>query len=117
MFSHDGGQLLAAGFLRIPAQLLSGFGRISPEVYDVCRAEPGFIDRDQHLPGLLVVALLVDTVAAPFQFDAHFLEGQCGKLAHSMILTRGNHEIIRFRLLEDEPHTLDIVPGIAPVAK
>ena len=33
-----------------------------------------------------------------------------------MIFAGGNHEIIRLGLLHDEPHTLHIVFGIAPVA-
>ncbi len=34
-----------------------------------------------------------------------------------MILARGDHKVLRLRLLEDEPHALYIVPGISPVAK
>ena len=34
-----------------------------------------------------------------------------------MVFACGNHKVVGFRLLEDEPHALDIVLGIAPVAQ
>ena len=42
---------------------------------------------------------------------------QRGKVAHGVVFARGDDEVLGSLLLEDEPHTLDVVLGVAPVAE
>ena len=44
-------------------------------------------------------------------------EGQVDKLAHGVLHAGGNDEIFGRGVLKDEPHTLHVVFGIAPVAQ
>ena len=45
------------------------------------------------------------------------MEGQRAELAHGVVFACGNHEIVGLGLLQDEPHALDVVAGITPVAQ
>ena len=52
----------------------------------------------------------------PAQFDACVSEGQRGKLAHRVLHTSGDDKVFGTFLLQDEPHALHVVAGVAPVA-
>ena len=116
MLDHNLHQVLEGCLLRIPSQLGLRLCRITKQLVYLCRTEILRIDLNEGLACFLVVTFLVDTVTSPFLLDAHFFEGQCGKLADGMIFTCGNHEVIWFRLLQDKPHAFDVVFGISPVA-
>ena len=45
------------------------------------------------------------------------LEGELGELTDTVLNAGGNHEVLRLVVLEDEPHALYVVAGIAPVAE
>ena len=45
------------------------------------------------------------------------MEGELGKLADAVLNARGDDEVLGLAGLEDEPHTLDVVLGVAPVAE
>ena len=74
MLGHKCAELLIACLLRIPAQLCSGLGRVAPKVDDIGGSVPFRVHADEHLSGLLVVALFVETLTAPFKLDAVILE-------------------------------------------
>ncbi len=52
----------------------------------------------------------------PFELNAHVVESEGSKLAHGVLLARGDDEVVRLTVLQNEPHTLYIVLGVAPVA-
>ena len=45
------------------------------------------------------------------------VESQCREVAHCVVLAGSNHKVVGLGLLQDKPHTLHIVFGIAPVAQ
>ena len=45
------------------------------------------------------------------------MESQLGELSYRVLHAGGNHEVLWLLSLKDEPHTLHIVLGIAPVAE
>ena len=55
--------------------------------------------------------------ALPLEFDADIVEGELGKLADAVLHARGDDVVLGLARLEDEPHTLDVVLGVAPVAE
>ena len=122
MLHHNLDELLETGGLRVPAQLALGLRGVAPEVDHV----GGTIEvlahgheRLAHKVGRTsrADALLVDALALPAQFNACKAEGQRGKLAHGVLHASGDDEILGRGVLEDEPHTLHVVLGIAPVAQ
>ena len=48
--------------------------------------------------------------------EADVPERQLHELADAVRLAGGDHEVVRLVLLEHQPHRLDVVPGVAPVA-
>ena len=66
--------------------------------------------------GGLVLANLVDTLTLPDNGHANLSKGQLNKLADRAGLVGGNDIVIWGVLLQHEPHHLDIVAGVAPVA-
>ena len=62
-------------------------------------------------------ANFVKTFATEFELDAGMLESELGELTNTVLYTGGDDEVLRFVLLENEPHALYIVLGIAPVAE
>src|SRR5258705_12652707 len=74
------------------------------------------IDGDDSLPGLDVVALLIDAVALPSNLDPDFLGSKIDELAHRVLFAGGDHIILRCLLLQYQPLHLDIVARMAPIA-
>ena len=126
MLDHQLDELLEGGGLRIPAEFSLGFGRVAPEVDDVGRPVEVFGDGDYGAADKIGVSgagnglydtLFVDAFAFPAKLNAGVVEGQGGKFADGMLDAGGDHEVFRLVVLKDEPHTLHIVLGIAPVAE
>src|SRR5690606_5884104 len=65
--------------------------------------------------GNYVNPFLVYPFTFPPQGDARFREGQRTKLPDRMHLTRSNHKVLRFRVLQDHPHALYVILCISPV--
>lgn len=101
----------------IPAQFLAGLRGVAPEVDDVGGTVEVGRHLDDSLAGLDVDALLVLALALETQLNADAAEGQQAELAHGVLLAGGNHIVVGLGLLQDEPHALYIVLGIAPVAE
>ena len=115
---HDVDELLKRGFLAgIPAQSAFGFGRISPEIDHVSRAVEVGADLDECFTCSLVDAFLVLAFSLPAEFDACTAECEFAEFTDGVLLAGGDDEILGPVLLEDEPHTLDVVFGISPVAQ
>ena len=45
------------------------------------------------------------------------MESQCGEVAHRVLFTCGDYEILGSVMLQYEPHALHIIPGVSPVAE
>lgn len=114
---HNLYQLLEACLHRIPTQLGLRLRRVAPEVHYIRRAVEVLRDLDQHTARGLVYALLVGTLTHKLQLDAHVFEGQVAEFTHGVLHARGNDEILGFLVLQDQPHALDVILRIAPVAQ
>src|SRR6266446_4019440 len=101
---------------RYPTQLQPGFRCVAEQCFDFGGTKIAWIDRDDALSGLNIVALFIEAVALPSDPDADFLGGKIDEVAHRMLLTCGNHEVLRFVLLQHQPLHLDIIPCMAPIA-
>ena len=122
MIDHDLHQLLKGGGVGVPAEFGAGLRRIAPEVDDVGGAVEVGGDLDEGLADEVVGAagadaLLVLAAALPLEFDADVVEGEVGKLADAVLHARGDDVVLGLAGLEDEPHALDVVLGVAPVAE
>ena len=117
VFHHDSDQFFERCLAWVPSELGLGFRRVTEELVDFSRAEVFRVDFDEGLACLHVDTFFVGAFPFPAEFDAYFLKCQCAEVAHGVVLTGGDDEVVRFGLLEDEPHALDVVFGISPVAE
>ena len=122
MIDHDLHQFLKGSGIGVPAEFGAGLRGVAPEVDDVGGAVEVGGDLDKGLADEVVGAtdadaLLVLGFALPLEFDADIVEGELGKLADAVLHARGDDVVLGLARLEDEPHTLDVVLGVAPVAE
>ena len=122
MIDHDLHQFLEGSGIGVPAEFGTGLRRVAPEVDDVGGAVEVGGDLYEGLADEVVGAADADTLlvlgfALPLEFDADIVEGELGKLADAMLHARGDDVVLGLAGLEDEPHTLDVVLGVAPVAE
>mmetsp|Transcript_139532 Transcript_139532/g.339007 ORF Transcript_139532/g.339007 Transcript_139532/m.339007 type:complete len:356 (+) Transcript_139532:16-1083(+) len=101
--------------LGLPAELLLRLGRVAQQQVHLCRAEVLRVDLDQ-LAAILVPANLVHALAGPRDGQADLAERVLHELAHGVRLAGGQHEVIRLVHLQHQPHPLDVVARVAPVA-
>src|SRR5918999_704890 len=95
---HPKDHLLEAG-ARLPSQLLAGFAGVADQVLDLCGTQEAGVDSDVFL-----------------RVEPDMVEGDPHQVANRMGLARGDHEVVRLVVLEHEPHGLDVVLGVAPIA-
>ena len=122
MIDHDLHQFLEGSGIGVPAEFGAGLRRVAPKVDDVGGAVEVGGDFDEGLADEVVGAagadaLLVLAATLPLEFDADIVEGEVGKLADAVLYARGDDVVLGLARLEDEPHTLDVVLGVAPVAE
>ena len=122
VIDHDLHQFLEGSGIGVPAEFGAGLRGVAPEVDDVGGAVEVGGDLDEGLADEVVGAanadaLLVLGFALPLEFDADIVEGELGKLADAVLHARGDDVVLGLARLEDEPHTLDVVLGVAPVAE
>ena len=122
MIDHDLHQFLEGSGIGVPAEFGAGLRGVTPEVDDVGGAVEVGGNLDEGLADKLVGAadadaFLVLGFALPLEFDADIVEGELGKLADAVLHARGDDVVLGLAGLEDEPHTLDVVLGVAPVAE
>ena len=116
MFHHDSYQFGKRGLGRVPAQLGTGFGRVTQQLFHFARTEVFRVHFHQYLAGGLVDTLLIHTASLPFQLDAQVVEGQCTELTDRMHFSRSDDEILGGVVLQNQPHAFHVVLRIAPVA-
>jgi len=122
VIDHDLHQFLEGSGIGVPAEFGAGLRGVAPEIDDVGGAVEVGGDLDEGLADEVVGtadadALLVLGFALPLEFDADIVEGELGKLADAVLHARGDDVVLGLTGLEDEPHTLDVVLGVAPVAQ
>ena len=116
VLNHNLDEFRERGLLWVPSKFGLCLCGVAQQLIYLCRTEIFRINFNESLTRRFVVTLFIDTVTAPFEFDTNLFEGEGGKLTNCMILASSNHKVIWLWLLQDEPHTLDIVLGITPVA-
>src|SRR5919106_2167305 len=84
---------------RLPTELLPRLGGVADQMLDLGRTQEAGIDPD-----------------VPIGIQPDVVEGDPHELANRVRLAGGDHEVIRLVLLEHEPHGLDVVLGVAPIA-
>src|SRR5439155_11517783 len=109
--AHEVGEL----DLVMPAQALARLWGIAEQPVGLGRPEISRIDGDEQGTIAGVVTLFVDTPPAPRNLAADLGEGELDELTHRMRLAGGLHIVIRLILLQDGPHSLGEVAGMAPV--
>ena len=103
----------------LPAELGLGLLGVAQQEVDLGGTEVLGIDADEDALGVLGVdADLLDgaLLAAPLDGDAGLLEGELTELTDGVTLAGGEHVVVGLVLLEDAPHALHVVAGVAPVA-
>src|SRR5262245_3477180 len=100
-----------------PAELGSGLACIAEQGIDLGGPEIARIDLNEHSAGRLVDAFLLDAAATPNERLADMGESLFDELAHRMRLAGRQHIVVRLALLQDQPHPLDKVAGVSPVAR
>src|SRR5258707_537207 len=101
---------------RYPIQLQPGFRCVADQRFDFGGTKIARVNRDDAMPGLDIVALLMEATALPSDPDADFLRCEIDEIAHGMLLTSGNNEVLRRCLLQHQPLHLDIIPCMVPIA-
>src|SRR5690606_12878071 len=100
-------------------------GRVTDQQFHLCRTEVSWIYRYYLCAccNLVVgmragyhISLFIHTFTFELDGDAHFREGHTDEITNGSGYSCSDNEIFRFFLLQDQPHCLDIVLGMAPVA-
>ena len=93
------------------------FARVAEQGIDFGRAKIAGIDGDNLITAGWIDADLVDSAALPLDVHVEGFRTKLDELAYRILFARRNDEIIRFVLLQDEPHGLYVVARMAPVTQ
>src|SRR6185312_32018 len=99
-----------------PAEPLPRLGRVPEQFVDLGRAEIARVDAHQDAATFFTDAALAGGLAFPTQRYPRLGKGEFDELAYRMRLSGGEHIVVGLLLLQHQPHALDIVAGMAPVA-
>ena len=119
---HELYELLEGGSLWVPAEFALCLGWVAPEVDYIGWTIEIFADLDELLADECLrsgnaYAYLIEAFATELKGNACVLESEVGELTNRVLHACGNDEIFWGLVLEDEPHALNIVLGITPVAE
>src|SRR5262249_37013888 len=103
--------------LMFPAEDPSALARVTNKRIDFGRAEITRVDLDEHPAGRLLEAFLLEAAAAPDDRPADVGKSLLDEFAHRMGFTGCKHVVIGLVLLQDQPHPLDEVTRMPPVAR
>ena len=110
---HEFNELLKGRGLRIPTEFAFGFGRISEEVYHVCRAIEVRTDSHYGISDFESFSLrkcridacddsfFVYSFAFPLQINTCVVERECCELADAMLYAGSDDEVLRRIVLKD----------------
>src|SRR5215469_11498782 len=111
-FAHNVSEIV----LGTPAEPLSRLCRIADQSVDFGRAIVPRVDRDDRLPRFYIDADFIRATTLPVDAAIDLSEGCLDKFAHAVRRTRREHVIVGLILLQDQPHALDKVARVTPVA-
>src|SRR5487761_714548 len=112
---HLGNELIEARLV-VPAETLARLFGVAEQQIDLGRPIVMGVDRDQAFTGARAQAALVGARARPSNRPVDAAESALDEFAHRMSLTGRQHIVFGLLLLEDEPHALDVVAGVTPIA-
>src|SRR3982751_4724478 len=112
---HFADQVFKADF-GPPTQPLTGLTGVSQKRVNFGRPEITRVDLDEDLPRVGVDPLFVDTASAPDDGTTDVAESPLHEFADGMRFARREDKIVRFGLLQHQPHAAGIVPRVAPVS-
>ena len=93
-----------------------GLRRIADQQVDFGRTEIAWIDLDQNPAGAGVNALFIGPFPAPLDRHSNLAKRPLDEFPHRMRLAGCQHIVIGLRLLQNSPHAVNIIAGMAPVA-
>src|SRR5262249_55312159 len=115
-FHHFYHQLIEACPV-VPAKVDSRLAWITNQSIHFGRAEITRVDFHEHFPSRFIEAFLLDAVSAPDDRSADVGESLFNEFAHRMCFTGCKHVVVRFLLLEDQPHPLYKITRVSPIAR
>ena len=98
------------------AEPCARLARIAKEEVDLGWTKIAGIDFNENLAGLGIKTFLIEPLVDPFDRAADLGECEPDELTHGMGFACCQHVIVRLFLLDDPPHGLGIVTGMALVA-
>src|SRR5690554_91836 len=116
MLHHYLHKLLKRSLCRVPPKKSARFSRITKKLFNLRRAEIFRIHLYNYTSAISINTFLVNTFTLPAQSDTRLSKCESTEFAHRMHLTRSNNKIFRFAVLQHQPHTLNIIPCVSPVA-
>ena len=99
-----------------PTELRSRLSRVTDQQINFSRAKISRIDLDEHFVGLAVDANLLPSCAASNDFSADNRKRALDEVAHRMSLSCCKHVVVWLVLLDDQPHGIDKITRVTPVA-
>ena len=122
MLNHELDELLEGGGHRIPTKFILSLGWIAPEIHHIGRTieifRYGYNDLAyKKFRARYYNTFLINAFTFPTKFYTSVMESESSKLTNSMLYTCSNNEIFWLIVLEDKPHTLNIILGIPPITK
>lgn len=99
-----------------PAQFVPRFAGVADEQVNFGRPEIARVDPHKRITGLGIDTLLGPALASPDDPTPDNRERPLNELSYWVRLARCENVIVRFALLHHQPHALDVVAGVPPVA-
>src|SRR5579864_7101061 len=99
-----------------PSKFCSCFAWISDKQVNFGWPKITGVDTYQGLPCPRIEALFSRALSAPNDLSADKPESPFDEFTYGVRLSCREHIVVRFELLHDQPHALDIVAGMPPIA-
>src|SRR4051812_16844832 len=99
-----------------PAQFFMRLGGVADQKLDFRRSKIARIHLDQAPTGFTAISFLICPGSLPDQANADILERPFDEGANRNRLPSGEHIVVRFFLLQHQPHTAHIFACMAPIA-
>src|SRR5476649_1999483 len=100
----------------LPAKFGERLGWIAKKQIDLGWTKVPRIDLDKVAAALFVEAAFVGASSLPSDLDANLGEGALDEFTDRMGFPGRQDIIVRLRLLQNAPHSLDVIAGVPPVA-
>ena len=115
VFACHFGDQFGKGRLWHPSQLFARHCRVAQKGFDFSWAEILFVDL-HDATAILIVATFVDAASLPRDMEPNLMRRRVYEIAHRILHTGRDHEILGHVLLQHQPLHFDIVTRVAPIA-